>query len=681
MVQSFLDRAEQIWSGWEIRFLVLLSLLLQIVLIVFGKWRKYGCSTWVEGVIWAAYLLSDSVATFSLGIISTTQRNSSPSTDKSIQASEAVMVFWAPFLLVHLGGPDTITAYSLEDNELWLRHLFGFLVQVGVVLYLLVLSWIHSSVNSDSQPLTYIAILMFVSGVLKYGEKTWVLWSSSWERFKKTSLPHQLPPVRFSSRSYHTERPNANNQLLTDVIPEAELLVTADWFFKSLKSICAKVVLESQYRTDGLQLMWRRSSEAALKVIEIELGFLYDVFFTKASVAHSPTGFILRSISLVSSSAAFLAFVIIVDKHNFSPKDIIITYVLVVGAISAEIYAIVMIIYSEQTLLHLKKQKKGLGNLLYRSISASPSASMERKMWSGSMAQYNLIGFCIGDKPSQYGGIQKFLGIYESLEIRRYKTWEKVTTDLKEMIFANVKERCGFINTTSDLDTVLNSRGAYKIRKRQMDPFLEWSVESLKLDRSILMWHIATDICYYFDLKFSKPSPSLKARVSKSLSDYMLYLVVFRPFMLPTGNWEIEYRKMCGEAMGIIRKSGSGILSRADASQLLLQNFLNGPGYMDAPVGGSKGALGLTDGCRVAKLLVDSNDKWDVITGVWIEMLCYVATKCDWKYHIQELSRGGEFLTHFCLLMVNLGLTDQIHHTDLTDYWNVMTDGLLEEGG
>nr|GEV96486.1 hypothetical protein CTI12_AA530670 [Tanacetum cinerariifolium] len=34
-----------------------------------------------------------------------------------------ILAFWVPFLLVHLGGPDTITAFAIKDNELWLRHL------------------------------------------------------------------------------------------------------------------------------------------------------------------------------------------------------------------------------------------------------------------------------------------------------------------------------------------------------------------------------------------------------------------------------------------------------------------------------------------------------------------------------------------------------------------------------
>ncbi|KAI5012756.1 hypothetical protein ZWY2020_025022 [Hordeum vulgare] len=45
-------------------------------------------------------------------------------------SSPIIFAFWTPFLLLHLGGPDTITAYSLEDNELWLRHLIGLLFEL-----------------------------------------------------------------------------------------------------------------------------------------------------------------------------------------------------------------------------------------------------------------------------------------------------------------------------------------------------------------------------------------------------------------------------------------------------------------------------------------------------------------------------------------------------------------------
>ena len=48
-----------------------------------------------------------------------------------------------------------------------------------------------------------------------------------------------------------------------------------------------------------------------------------------------------------------------------------------------------------------------------------------------------------------------------------------------------------------------------------------------------------------------------------------------------------------------------------------------------------------------------------MISEVWVEMLGYAATHCEWKEHAQQLCKGGELLTHVCLLMAHLGLSQQ----------------------
>ncbi|KAH7861208.1 hypothetical protein Vadar_023109 [Vaccinium darrowii] len=398
---------------------------------------------------------------------------------------------------------------------------------------------------------------------------------------------------------------------------------------------------------------------------------MYDMLYSKASAAHSLAGFVVRSISLMSSSAAFVAFCIVVDNHNFSHKNIIVTYLLLVGAVFLEIYAIVMLIFSERTLLRLKKKKKGYGNFLYRVISACPSASMNRKRWSGYMAQYNLIGFCVNDKPSQYEEIQRFFGIYESLEIARYKTWEKVTNELKQMIFAHIKRRTATASSPEAFKNLCSNRGDYTLRKKSCVTQFSWSVLAVEFDHSILLWHIATDLCYYSDLNRSKNignanlSPSSRAITSKFLSDYMLYLLVLRPSMLPKGIGEIKYRDTCAEAQRFISQRRNAISSREQACMSLLEVETI---ILPEIAKGNESMSVLFDGCRLAKSLQEwggdvdrwkNEEKWDMMEEMWIEMLCYAATQCKWKPHIQQLSRGGELLTHVGLLMAHLGLSEQ----------------------
>jgi hypothetical protein len=55
--------------------------------------------------------------------------------DQDCGGKSKLEVMWAPILLLHLGGHDGITAYSIEDNELWNRHLLTAVSQVNDNIY------------------------------------------------------------------------------------------------------------------------------------------------------------------------------------------------------------------------------------------------------------------------------------------------------------------------------------------------------------------------------------------------------------------------------------------------------------------------------------------------------------------------------------------------------------------
>ncbi|RLN34831.1 uncharacterized protein C2845_PM03G17670 [Panicum miliaceum] len=141
-------------SDWEIRVAVQVSLLLQVLLIFVGPVRKRSSHPFPRFTVWSCYLLADWVADLALGLLLNNMGNigggnsSSSSSSFGLKrgganagatagnnasdstTSPVIFAFWTPFLLLHLGGPDTITAYSLEDNELWLRHLIGLLFEL-----------------------------------------------------------------------------------------------------------------------------------------------------------------------------------------------------------------------------------------------------------------------------------------------------------------------------------------------------------------------------------------------------------------------------------------------------------------------------------------------------------------------------------------------------------------------
>lgn len=100
-----------------------------------------------------AYLGADLVAVYALGFLS---RHKDAHTETEIfWAAHPLAFLWAPFLLMHLSGQDTITAFAIEDNNLWLRHFLNLVVQIGLALCLLGVCRSQECVNSSSRHLCF----------------------------------------------------------------------------------------------------------------------------------------------------------------------------------------------------------------------------------------------------------------------------------------------------------------------------------------------------------------------------------------------------------------------------------------------------------------------------------------------------------------------------------------------
>lgn len=152
--------------------LVLLSFTMQVTLLLTAEFRCRLDKFWLRALVWSAYMLADWAAIYALGHLSVV---SGPG-----QGQHHLMLLWAPFLLVHLGGQDNITAYALEDNRLWLRHLQALAVQAAAAVYVLYLSWSSSSSTGGGGGAVLrfrqASVVLYVVGILKYGERVAALW-------------------------------------------------------------------------------------------------------------------------------------------------------------------------------------------------------------------------------------------------------------------------------------------------------------------------------------------------------------------------------------------------------------------------------------------------------------------------------------------------------------------------
>ncbi|CAN6250818.1 unnamed protein product [Urochloa humidicola] len=140
------------------------SFTLQVFLLLSAPFRKWHRSNVLNGLLWLAYLMADYVATYLLGRLTLLMAVAAGD-----GARQQLALFWAPFLLLHLGGQETITAFSLEDSTLWKRRLLDLVAQVAMAVYLVGKQW------RGDKMLVAPMVLMFVSGAAKYGERIWAL--------------------------------------------------------------------------------------------------------------------------------------------------------------------------------------------------------------------------------------------------------------------------------------------------------------------------------------------------------------------------------------------------------------------------------------------------------------------------------------------------------------------------
>ncbi|KAF9679387.1 hypothetical protein SADUNF_Sadunf06G0009900 [Salix dunnii] len=650
------ETVERLWNGWELRVVMLLSLFLQMFLILFGRRRKYTAGFWIGNLVWLAYLSADWVATFSLGIlaqkIGDSERNCINSNRGLIPA------FWAPVLLVHLGGPDTITAYSVEDNELWLRHLLVLVSQVAVAFYAFTRSW------WSKDPLLFVAIPIFVAGIIKYGERNWVLRSASSKQYRN-SVYREMNELRGKfekfSNSVLFEMTNerlVRELVLSDIISQAKFLHEAYLFFQMFGVLFADLVLGDSIHLATHIILKEKSAMEAFKLIEVEMGFMYDVLYTKLAKVRSSL-VIFRAITFLCFVSALLAFSLGMSKNNhaYLTAEITISYLLLYGAITIEIYSVVLLLISDWAMLWLSGQRKPLFNFVYRNSSFLHSD----KRWDGRMAQHNLIRFQLSKGKLTSISLKKLLGK------NNIQSMEDVGAVLKDFIFQHLLDKRTRYNLRmrysdpgrNELHEILSERGDQVIGREECLEIFGWSVKLPDFNESLLTWHIATDICYHDDVRNNgRVAKSIhpNTKISIELSNYMVYLLVDCPFLLPRGMGNERYMQTCSAV-----KEDAELLNRIISGQDSSWNSFETISKLE----GSQSKLSvLCAGFKLAKSLqtqvgLGNERKWEMISQVWVEMLTYAASHCGWKDHAQTLTRGGELVSHVCLLMAHLGLSEQ----------------------
>ncbi|XP_043720705.1 uncharacterized protein LOC122668174 [Telopea speciosissima] len=657
-------RLKNFWNKWELEISILLSLLLQIILGLTANLRKRRSSKLVAFVLWMAYLAADWVATFYLGIISSILNDS-----RHQWYNPDFLAFWTPFLLLHLGGPDTITAFSLEHSVLKYGERTWSLKQASM-------GGLRNSLikKRDAGP-NYPAVMEDFSSDLRAGNPGMLT----------VRRQNQNPP----EYSIVLEDPSSNS-ISIDPKDQQKLLYGAYLFFQTFKRLFVDLILTFQDRQFSMSIFSHCNSTQAYNMIETELSYAYDILYTKSLVVHTAQGYIFRWITSSSSLIAFCLFFYKQQHHQFKHKDIVVSYILLAGALVIEFVSIGMLIFSDWTVVMLQEAKsksksklklklkwklaEWLEKPVFQIISAVRRFSKHR--WSNQMGQYSLLSYIVYQpKHLKLDKFQDILGLKEMCNEYSYIKYKPVTDDLKELIFGNLKEK------SKEQDKGLNTRkGQWAMKLPRNCSLPEWIINA-EFDESLIMWHLSTEICYKLQKK--KVNSSIKEDdssnqkkegmlpdhrlASKAISRYLLYLLLSRPITMSSiaGLAAIRHGDTCEEANKFFEEERmtrsrrdnkfSEEIDKFEAIKSLMMVHT----YVRAQeVKGDKSKSILWDAVELARKLQElpENERWEIASHVWIEMLSYAARNCRGNYHAQTLAVGGELLTFVWLMEAHFGM-------------------------
>ena len=195
-------------------------------------------------------------------------------------------------------------------------------------------------------------------------------------------------------------------------------------------------------------------------------------------------------------------------------------------------------------------------------------------------------------------------------------------------------------------------------------------VENHDFDDILLMWHIATELC--FNDSEDPEADKDQRDTAKQLSGYMLYLLVMKPDMMSAVSsiGETKFLDACNAICKVFDKELGGTKKQKfchffrgeskgekEAVQREAKTFLSvkrevhpGGVQMDTDIFFHAFML-----AKELKLL-PSKEKWLLISKLWVELLSYAATHIRSSAHAEQLSKGGELITVVWFLMAHFGL-------------------------
>uniref|UniRef100_A0A0A9FI70 DUF4220 domain-containing protein n=1 Tax=Arundo donax TaxID=35708 RepID=A0A0A9FI70_ARUDO len=622
-------RAVEWWDEWQLRILVLGSLGFQWFLLLAAPLRKYTIPRWFGKCIWLAYISCDALAIYALATLFNRHARATSSCDYGAKAS-SLEVLWAPILLIYLGGREEITAYNIEDNELWTRQTVTLVSQVTVALYAFYKSWPSSS----DRKLLLSAILLFIVGILSFCEKPWALRRASINRLVAMSSlmkGERENPSKWDwcfaelsgKYKFWKKRPDGTAPILSQ--GDKVQMILSD-----LSLWAAEKTLEKRSQESGRKVLetLEPNKDALKDWVRQSFGLIY----TRANVILTPAYLACHVLLVPSLYIATVLLFATSHKHGYNRTDVMTTYVLLCLTFVLDVFGVL------------------ISELVYWLMSSKTKVPALCENLPG----YNLIDSALRLLKPTTGPLlrcAKSIGYKEGYFGKR-----------RDDLYRNVSE---FI--IGDLLNALRGKpnpdlSTYRSLTAQ-NWILPWDIRSIcfknkqikhilteqPFDASVLIWHIATDLCthsnnprkYYYSRRRPPQTQAHHQPYAEAISNYMVHLLNFRPEMLMTGSRQHLFTEAMQHMERILKGelphySNELVVKIKNAADKLVKD----PKYITYTL--------INDACMLAEELLKIEDvekRWKLLYGVWVGMLCYSASMCRGYLHAKSLGEGGQFLS------------------------------------
>uniref|UniRef100_A0A0A9GFR3 DUF4220 domain-containing protein n=1 Tax=Arundo donax TaxID=35708 RepID=A0A0A9GFR3_ARUDO len=392
------------------------------------------------------------------------------------------------------------------------------------------------------------------------------------------------------------------------------------------------------------------------RVIEVELGFLFDFFYArypalKQTLIPETATFVAAaalSLSTLFSSALL---------HHHNPRgnvnfittgpDIWLARFVIVLFLILELFQYLSLVLSDwhkvKMLCRYVRNPSWQGRpILEMLLWLMCRATLTTRYWSNSVGQYCLLHACFENERSCL------------LRMPLHKWIKGLVIDTRR-----VTRRSLPVTVKREIHQLLRSEwlsnikyGDRTLQRNNMLQDFDWSTSRYAYGAlgSILIWHIATTICdnATSSKQVADRGVAESREVATTLSNYCAYLLFQAPELVTD---EIYDERLLMEALHLrIQKCLKGCRSRDE----MFDRFQ--PGEVENAYEEAILADGVTLNDQIRCKMPDVAVRWKVLAEVWVELLLTVAPSDNVTDHVKKLATGGELITHLWALFTHGGI-------------------------